>query len=81
MTIKPTEKFYFLSSGAIKNLKLLNPDLSLLSFYNEHRTKSTRDLINEFFFEVSRNKSGNFLIHDALMNVIEVDRNTLYEIN
>ncbi len=81
MTIKPSEKFYFLSSGAIKNLALLNPDLSILEFYKEHQDKTTKDLINEFFFEVSRNKAGTFLIHDALMNVIEVDRNTLYEIN
>ncbi len=81
MVIKPTEKFYFLSSGAIKNLKLLNPNLSLLDFYRENHDKNTQDLINEFFFEVSRNKSGTFLVYDALMNVIEVDRNTLYEIN
>jgi len=81
ITIKPSEKLYFLSSGAIKNLKLLNPNLQLMNFYKQNADKNTRDLINEFFFEVSRNKSGTFLIYDALMNVIEVDRNTLYEIN
>lgn len=80
MTIKPSEKFYLLSGGAIKNLSLLNPDLSVENFYKENSDKNTKDLINEFFFEVSRNKAGSFLIHDALMNVIEVDQNKIYQL-
>ena len=74
------DRFYLLSNGALKNLKELNPKLSLKSFYKDNNDKSTRDLINEFFFEVSRNKAGNFLIYDALMSVIEVDQKTLYQI-
>lgn len=80
LKLKPAEKFYLLSSGALKNLKELNPKLSLKSFYKDNNDKNTRDLINEFFFEVSRNKAGNFLIYDALMSVIEVDQKTLYQI-
>lgn len=78
--LKPAEKFYLLSSGALKNLAELNPKLSVKDFYKNNADKDTRDLINEFFFEVSRNKPGNFLIYDALMSVIEIDQKTLYQI-
>ncbi len=78
--LKPSEKFYLLSSGALKNLKELNPKLSVKSFYKDNSDKSTKDLINEFFFEVSRNKAGNFLIYDALMSVIEIEQKTLYKL-
>ncbi|MBY0413033.1 MAG: hypothetical protein K2Q18_02655 [Bdellovibrionales bacterium] len=77
--IKPTEKLYVLSNGAIKNLLELNPGLSIEDFYKENADKETRDLINEFFFEASRNKAGNFLIYDALMFAVEVDQK-LYQI-
>lgn len=80
LKLKPSEKFYLLSNGALKNLKELNPKLVLKGFYKDNSDKNTRDLINEFFFEVSRNKAGNFLIFDALMSVIEVDQKTLYQI-
>lgn len=78
--LKPAEKFYLLSQGALKNLAELNPNLSVKNFYKDHADKNTRDLINEFFFEVSRNKTGNFLLYDALMSVIEVEHKTLYQI-
>ena len=78
--LRPNEKFFLLSQGALKNLKELNPDLSLKKFYKDNADKNTRDLINEFFFEVSRNKAGNFLIYDALMSVIEIEYKNLYKL-
>lgn len=78
--LKPSEKFYLLSNGALRNLTELNPQLSLKSFYQENKSKNTRDLINEFFFEVSRNKKGTFLNYDALMAVIEIEQKTLYQL-
>ena len=78
--LKPSEKFYLLSSGALKNLKELNPKLSIKDFYKNNEDKTTRDLINEFFFEVSRHKTGNFLIYDALMSVVEIEQKTLYQL-
>lgn len=80
LKMKPTDKFHLLSSGALKNLVELNPKLSVKNFFKENADKNTRDLINEFFFEVSRNKAGNFLIYDALMTVIEVEQKTLYQL-
>jgi hypothetical protein len=80
LKMKPSDKFCLLSNGALKNLAELNPKLSVKNFYKDNAEKNTRDLINEFFFEVSRNKTGNFLIHDALMTVIEVEQKTLYQI-
>lgn len=78
--LKPSEKFCLLSYGALRNLRELNPDLSIKDFYKENANKATRDLINEFFFEASRNKAGNFLNYDALMTVIEIDQKTLYQL-
>ncbi|MBC7713479.1 MAG: hypothetical protein H7177_09075 [Rhizobacter sp.] len=78
--LKPSEKFFLLSNGALKNLKELNPKLSVKSFYSGNADKNTKDLINEFFFEVSRSKAGNFLIYDALMSVIEIEQKTLYKL-
>jgi hypothetical protein len=78
--LKPSEKIFLLSNGALKNLKELNPKLSVQNFYKENNDKSIKELINEFFFEVSRNKAGNFLIYDALMNVIEIEQKTLYQL-
>ncbi len=80
LKMKPSDKFYLLSNGALKNLVELNPKLSVKNFYKENADKNTRDLINEFFFEVSRNKAGNFLNYDALMTVIEVEQKILYQI-
>lgn len=80
LKIKPGEKFYLLSQGALVNLKELNPKLSLKEFYKSNSDKNTRDLINEFFFEISRNKSGNFLNYDALMSVIELEAKKLYKV-
>lgn len=78
--LKPSERLCILSQGALKNLVELNEKLSLNKFYEENADKSTRDLINEFFFEVSRNKAGNFLNYDAIMAVIEIDQKTLYQL-
>ena len=80
LKLRSGEKFHLLSSGALKNLVELNPKLSVNQFYKNHEDKNTRDLINEFFFEVSRNKTGSFLIYDAFMSVIEVEGKTLYQI-
>ena len=78
--MKPSDKFYLLSNGSLKNLVELNPKLSVKNFYKANADKNTRDLINEFFFEVSRNKAGNFLNYDALMTVIEVEQKVLYQL-
>lgn len=80
LKLKPAEKFYLLSNGALKNLVELNPKLSVKKFYEDNSDKNTRDLINEFFFEVSRNKTGNFLNYDALMTAIEIEQKTLYQL-
>lgn len=80
LRLRPGEPFYLLSCGALKNLKELNPNLSVQKFYKDNYEKSVKDLINEFFFEVSRNKPGNFLIFDALMSVIEIEQKTLYKL-
>jgi flagellin-specific chaperone FliS len=80
LKIRPGDKISFLSQGAIKNLEELNSKVSPAKFFNDHKEKKTKDLINEFFFEVSRNKPGNFLNSDAIMAVIEIEAKTLYKL-
>jgi hypothetical protein len=82
-TIKflPGEKIILISSGALKNLAALNHQLNLQKFFDEHADKSNKDLINEFFFELSRNKAGHFLVYDALMSILEIDAKKLYSLN
>ena len=80
LKMKPSDRFHLISSGALKNLKELNPHLSVKKFYKENIDKTTHDLINEFFFELSKNKNGSFLNYDALMTAIEVDLNVLYQL-
>ncbi len=77
----PGDKLMFISSGALKNLAALNHQLSLQQFFNDHSDKEMKDLINEFFFELSRNKTGHFLIYDAFMSVLEMDSKKLYSLN
>lgn len=80
LKMKPGQKIHLLSQGAVKNLQELNQKLKVKDFYLNHKEKNTKDLINEFFFEVSRNKAGNFLNYDAIMAVIEIDSKALYQI-
>ena len=80
LKMKPSDKLHLISNGALKNLTELNPTLSVKSFYKENIDKTTHDLINEFFFELSRNKNGSFLNYDALMTTIEVDLKVLYQL-
>ncbi len=78
--LKPGEKIHLLSQGALINLAELNAKLSPKKFFEQNADKNTKDLINEFFFEVSRNKPGNFLNTDAIMAVIELEAKTLYQL-
>ena len=79
--IIPGEKIIMVSAGALRNLAALNNQLNLQKFFGDHSNKSNRDLIYEFFFELTKNKTGTFLIHDALMSVIEFDSKKLYSLN
>lgn len=78
--LKPGEKIHLLSQGALTNLSELNAKMTPKKFFTDNLEKNTKDLINEFFFEVSRNKPGNFLNTDAIMAVIEIEAKTLYKL-
>jgi hypothetical protein len=80
LKLKPRDRLCVISQGAIKNWELLSK-LSSKKFFVDNQEMTSKDLINEFFFEVSRNKSGNFLIFDALMAVVEIEENVLYQLS
>ena len=79
LKLKPRDRLFVLSQGSMKNWELLSK-LSIKDFLVANQSMPTKDLINEFFFEVSRNKSGHFLIFDALMAVVEIEERTLYQL-
>ncbi|MFA6236778.1 MAG: hypothetical protein WC635_05570 [Bacteriovorax sp.] len=81
LKLKPRERLVVISQGAMENLKLLNPKLMPKKFFMDNSDKETRELITEFFFEISRNKAGNFLIYDALLAVVEIEENILYQLS
>ncbi|MBC7538930.1 MAG: hypothetical protein H7281_08915, partial [Bacteriovorax sp.] len=80
LKLKPRDRLCVISQGSMKNWELLTK-LSTKKFFMDNQTMVTKELINEFFFEVSRNKSGSFLIYDALMAVLEIEENVLYQIS
>lgn len=80
LKLKPRDRLLIISEGALKNWDLLSK-LKVKKFFEDNHEMPTKDLINEFFFEVSRNKAGQFLIYDALMAVVEIDENFLYQLS
>lgn len=81
LRLKPADRLCIVSQGALKNWEILNKKLTPKKFFSTNKEMATKELINEFFFEVSRNKHGNFLIYDALMAVVEVEENVLYQLS
>jgi hypothetical protein len=80
LKFKPGQRMIVLSEGAMKNWNLLNPNLTLKEFFLLNNELESKDLITEFFFELSRHKKGSFLIYDAFAAIVEIDPNTIYEI-
>lgn len=80
LNLKPKDRLSIISQGAMRNWGFLSK-LSTQKFFENNQAMNTRDLINEFFFEVSRNKAGNFLIYDALLAVVEIEENVLYQLS
>jgi hypothetical protein len=81
LQLKPRERLCILSQGSMRNWEMLNDKLFSKTFFIDNLNLDTSDLINEFFFQVSRNKAGNFLIYDALMAILEIDENALYQLS
>lgn len=78
--IKPGDKIYQISSGYIKNMKELNPEFNIQQTFLKFKDGEKNDTLNEFFYEVTKNKKGMFLPYDAYMSVIEIDAHKIYSI-
>lgn len=79
LKLKPKDRICIISEGSMKNWEFLSK-LQAKTFFIDNQSMNTKDLINEFFFEVSRNKAGNFLIYDAFLAVLDIEENVLYQI-
>jgi hypothetical protein len=80
LNLRPKDRLFLISQGALNNWKLMTI-LSIKKFFLDNQTAETSELINEFFFELSRKKSSNFLIHDALLGVLEIEEKLLYQLS
>ncbi len=81
LKLKPGERLCVVSQGAMKNWEIMNSKLPPKKFLMDNQSLVTKDLIHEFFFELTRNKLGNFLIYDALMAVVEIEESVLYQLS
>jgi hypothetical protein len=79
LKLKPKARLCLISNGAFQNWNALSKK-NIENFFKASESMPTRDLVNEFFFEVSRNKHGSFLIYDALMAVVDIEESKLYQI-
>lgn len=81
LKINPNDRLCLISQGAVRNWEILNPKKSFKTFFQENVKLESKEFINEFFLELSRNKSGKFLIHDALMEVLEIEDSVVHHLH
>lgn len=78
--IRPGDKIYQISNGFIKNMKNLNPRFDFEETFESMSKNEKNEVLNEFFYAVTKNKTGMFLPYDAYMSVIEIDAHKIYKI-
>ena len=81
LKLKPTDRLFIISQGVINNWNIFNPKKPLETFFLDNVNMESKELVNEFFLEVSRNKTGKFLIHDALISVLEIEDNVVQHLH
>lgn len=79
LKLKPKHRLLIISDGAFKNWTLLSKK-PVENFFKTNSVMPTKDLIKEFFFEVSKNKKGHFLDCDALMTAVEIEESRIYQV-
>lgn len=76
-SIERGAKLMILSSGLIENRP---GHKELVSKAVEKSSKSSRDILDEVFYTLKKEKSAMFFSHDATMIVFEVDKNAILQI-
>jgi hypothetical protein len=81
LKLKPNDRLCFVSQGLINNWNIFNPNKPLKPFFLDNIEMDSKELVNEFFLELSRNKPGKFLIYDASMTVLEIEDNIVQKLH
>jgi len=76
-SIKRGEKLMILSSGLIENQP---GEKKIISKSIEKSSKSSRDILDEVFYTLKKEKNGMFFSNDATMIIFEVDKNAILQI-
>lgn len=74
------ERLVISSPGVRKNCGGLMNDKKYDDFVKERLPLGARDLLNEVYFQLKRNRDSDFLKHDASVIYIEVDKNVIVEV-
>jgi len=80
MRLKPGNRLFFISEGYLKNLLMNMKESDFQLLFQKNVNLEIKDLINELFFQVHKNKKGTFLEYDALICAIEIEAKAIFEV-
>lgn len=74
------ERLVFLSAGVYHNGQGILDKMPLNKFVQNKLELSSKELLNELFYQLKKDLSGDFLNYDASAISIEVDKNAIFQI-
>lgn len=74
------ERLLFLSAGVFYNTEGLMEGEDVESFLRKKLTDSSKDLLNELFYQLKKDLQSDFLDFDASAISIEVDQNAIFQV-
>lgn len=78
--LKRGERLLFLSAGVVYNTNELMEGEDMESFLRKKLDLTSKDLLNELFFQLKKDLQSEFLDFDASAISIEVDQNAIFQI-
>jgi len=78
--LSPGDRLYFLSYGLEKVMHELKIFDELKKFLFDHFSNNIFDVFHEFYFQIYKKKSNEFLNHDTTLFSLEVNKNVLFQV-
>ncbi len=80
MKFERGEKIMILSSGVQKNTKGFLGEKKIFDYLKENINDDSKTLMQELFYQMKKDRRGEFLAHDASIILLEVDNNVIISI-
>lgn len=80
LKLRSNDRIFQISNGFMKNIREINPHFKIKETFEEMSDQDDKKILNEFFYELTKNKTGMFLSYDSFMSVIEFTANKLYSV-